>query len=120
MGWINTNASSRSLHLPVRCFNVLFTALLDCRAYHNFISEDLVNWIGNIAPTKVNPMPFQLANQSVMTLDYSIALPISFTLYHVCNIVFLIVPTLIHGILLGIEWFSLFSPVGIWTSRIVT
>ena len=109
MGWINTNASSKLLHLPLRCFDSSFTALLDCRASHNFISEDLVNQIGTVTPTKVNPMPVRLADQSVMTSDYSVTLPIRFTLYHVCNIVFHIVPTLTHGMLLGMEWFSLFS-----------
>ena len=43
MGWISTNASSKLLHLPLRCFDSSFTALLDCGASHNFISEDLVN-----------------------------------------------------------------------------
>ena len=65
-------------------------------------------------------MPIRLADQSVMTLDHSVSLPIRFTPYHVCNIVFHIVPTLTHGILLGMEWFSLFSLVVNWTSRVVT
>ena len=41
MGWISTNALSKLLHLPLRCLS--FTALLDCGASHNFISEELVN-----------------------------------------------------------------------------
>ena len=120
MGWINTNASSKLLHLPLRCFNSSFTALLDFRASHNFISEELINRIGIVTAVKVAPMLVQLADQSVMILDYSDTLPIRFTLYHVCNIVFCIIPTLTHGILLGMEWFSLFSPIVNWTSRIVT
>ena len=88
MGWINTNALSKLLHLPLRCFASSFTALLDCRASHNFISEDLVNLIGTVTPTKVNPMPVQWADQSVMTSDHSVSLPIRFTLYHIYNIVF--------------------------------
>ena len=115
MGWISTNASSKLLHLPLRCFNSLFTALLDCGASHNLISKELVNRIYTVTPLKVAPMPVRLADQSVMTLDHSITLPIRFTMYHVCNIVFHIVPTLTHGILLGMEWFSLFSPVVSWT-----
>ena len=55
-----------------------------------------------------------------MTLDHSVSLPIRFTLYHVCNIVFRIIPTLTYGILFGMEWFSLFSLVVNWTSRVVT
>ena len=55
-----------------------------------------------------------------MTLDYSFTLPVRFIPYHVCNIVFHIVPTLKHGIFLGMEWFSLFSLVVNWTSRVVT
>ena len=73
-----------------------------------------------VTPTKVNPMPIQLADQSVMTLEHSITLPIRFTPYHVCGIAFHIVPTLTHGMLLGMEWFYFFSPVVNWTSRIVT
>ena len=65
-------------------------------------------------------MPIQLADQFVMTLDYSVFLPIRFTLYHVYNISFHIVPTLTYGMLLGMEWFSLFSPVVNWTSQVVT
>ena len=65
-------------------------------------------------------MPIWLADQSVMTLDHSVTLPIRFTPYYVCNIAFHIVPTLTHGMLLGMEWFSSFSPVVNWTSRIVT
>ena len=80
-------------HLPLRCFNSLFTVFLDCGASHNFISEDLVNQIGMVTPTKVNPMPNWLADQSVMTLDHSITLPIRFTPYHVCDIAFHFVPT---------------------------
>ena len=55
-----------------------------------------------------------------MTLDHSVTLPIRFIPYHVCNIAFHIVPTLTHGMLLGIEFFFLFSPVVNWTSRIMT
>ena len=62
MGWISTNASSKLLHLPLRCFDSLFTALLDCGASHNFISKDLVNQIGNATPIKVDPMPVRLAD----------------------------------------------------------
>ena len=120
MGWISMNASLKLLHLPLRCFNSLFTALLDCRASHNYIPEDLVNQIDMITPTKVNPMPIWLADQSVMTLDHFFILPIRFTLYYICNIAFLIVPTLTYCILFGMEWFSLFSPIVNWTSRIVT
>ena len=100
IGWISATASSKLFHLPLRCFDSLFTAFLDCRASHNYISEDLVNQIGNVTPTKVNPMPVQLGNQSAMTSDYSITLPIRFTLYHICDIVFHIVPTLTYGMLL--------------------
>ena len=56
-------------------------------------------------------MPVQLADQFAMTLDHSVTLPISFTPYHVYNIAFHIVPTLTHGMLPGMEWFSLFSLV---------
>ena len=62
IGWISTTALSKLLHLPLRCFNSLFTALLDCGASHDFISEDLVNRISTVTPTKVNPMPVQLAD----------------------------------------------------------
>ena len=64
-------------------------------------------------------MPVQLADQSVMTLAHSVTLPIRFTPYHVCNIAFHIVPTLTHGILLGMEWLFLFSLVVNWTPRVV-
>ena len=120
MGWIGTNASLKLLHLPLRCFNSSFTALLDYRASHNFISEDLVNQIGTVTPTKVVPMPIQLVDQSVMTSDHSVTLSVRFTPYHVCNIAFHIIPTLTHGILLGMEWFSSFLIVVDWTSRVVT
>ena len=59
----------------------------------------------------VKTMPVRLADQSVMTSDYSISLPIRFIPYHVCNIAFHIVPNLTDGMLLGMEWLSLFSPV---------
>ena len=62
--------------------------LLDCGASNNFISEDLVNRIGNVTPTKVNPMPVQLADQSVITLDFSVTLPIRLTPYHICDFFF--------------------------------
>ena len=65
-------------------------------------------------------MPVRLADQSVITLDHSVSLTTRLTPYHVCNIVFLIVPTLIHGMLLGMEWFSSFSLAVVWTSRVVT
>ena len=65
-------------------------------------------------------MPVCPADQSVMTSDYSVTLPIRFTLYHICDIVFCIVPTLTHGMLLRMEWFSLFSLVVNWISWIVT
>ena len=65
-------------------------------------------------------MPVQLADQSIITSDHSISLLIRFAPYHVYNIAFHIVPTLTHGILLGMEWFSLFSLVVNWTSRVVT
>ena len=65
-------------------------------------------------------MPVRLADQSVMTSDYSVTLPIRFTPYHICDIVFHIVPTLTHGMLLKIEWFSLFALVMNWISRILT
>ena len=65
-------------------------------------------------------MPIQLADQSVMTLDHSVTLPIRFTLYYICDIAFCIVSTLTHGTLLGMEWFSSFSPVLDWTSQVVT
>ena len=94
MGWISTNASSKLLHLPLKCFDSFFTALLDCEASHNFISEDLVNQIGNVTPTKVDPMPIWLSDQSVMISDHSVTLSIRFTPYHVCDIAFHIVPTL--------------------------
>ena len=55
-----------------------------------------------------------------MTSDHCVTLRIRFTLYHICNIVFHIVPTLTHGMLLGMKWFSLFSPVVNWTSCVVT
>ena len=109
IGWIGITALSKLLHLPLRYFDSFFTALLDCGASHNFNSKDLVNQIGNITPTKVNPIPVWLADQSIITPDYSAILPIRFTEYHVCNIVFHIVPTLTHGMLLGMEWFSLLS-----------
>ena len=92
MGWISTNALSKLFRLPLRCFDSLFTALLDCRASHSFISEDLVNQIGNVTPKKVDLMPIWLADQSVMTSDHSGTLPIRFTLYYICNIAFCIVP----------------------------
>ena len=120
MGWISTNASSNLLHLPLRCSDSSFTALLDCGASYNFNSEDLVSQIGTVTPTKVDSILIWLADQSVMKLDHSVTLPIRFTPYHVCDITFLIVPTLIHGMLLGMEWFSLFSPVVDWTSWVVT
>ena len=69
---------------------------------------------------KLDPMSIRLADQYVMTLDRSITLPIRFTLYHVYNIAFNIVPTLIHGMLLGMEWFSSFSLIVNWTLGIVT
>lgn len=108
------------MHLPVRCFDSSFTALLDCGASHNFVSEDLVNRIGVVSPTKVASMPIRLADQTVLTSDHAITLPIKFTPYHVCNISFRIVPTLAHGMLLGMEWFTSFSPVMDWVSRAVT
>ena len=120
MGWISTSASSKLFHLPLRYFDSSFTALLDCGASHNFISEDLVNRIGTVPPMKVDPMPIRLADQSVMTLDHSVTLSIRFTSYHVCEIAFRIVPTLTHGVLLRMEWFSSFSLVVGWTSRVVT
>ena len=43
IGWISMTALSKLLHLPLRYFDSLFTALLDCGASHNFISEELVN-----------------------------------------------------------------------------
>ena len=55
-----------------------------------------------------------------MTSDYSVSLTIRFTPYHVCNVVFCIVPTLKYGMLLGMEWFSLFSLVVSWTLRVAT
>ena len=85
MGWISTKALSKLLHLPLRYFASFFTALLDCGASHNFISEGLVNQIGTVTPTKVEPMPIWLADQSVMTSDHSVTLPIWFILYHICN-----------------------------------
>ena len=120
MGWTNTNALSKLIHLPVRCFNSSFTALLDCGACYNFISEELVNQIGTVTPMKIALMPVWLADQFVMILDYSVSLPIRFTPNHVCNIVFHIVPTLKCGMLLGIEWFSLFSTVVNWPLQVVT
>ena len=126
MGWISTNALSKLLHLPLRCFDSLFTVLLDCRASYNFIYRDLVNRISNVTPTKVNLVPIWLADHSVMTSDHSFmtsdhyfSLPIRFTLYHICKFFFHIVPTLTHGTLLGMEWFSLFSPVVNWTSWVL-
>ena len=80
MGWISTNTSSKLLHLPLRCFDSLFTVFLDCEASHNFISEDLVNRIGTVTPTKVEPMRIQLADQSVITSDHYVTFPIKFTL----------------------------------------
>ena len=65
-------------------------------------------------------MPVWLANQSVMTSDHSVTLTIRFTLYHVFNIVFHIVPTLTHGMLLGMEWLSLLSLIVNWILQIVT
>ena len=65
-------------------------------------------------------MLVQLDDQSVMISDHSVSLPIRFTLYHICNIVFYIIPTLTHGMLLGMEWFSSFSLVVDWTLRVVT
>ena len=120
MGWINTNALPKNTSLPLRYFDSLFIALLDCGASHNFISKELVNQIGNITPTKMDPMPVQLADKSVMTLDHSVTLPIRFAPYHACNIAFHIVTTLTHGMLLGMEWFSLFSQVVNWTLQVVT
>ena len=55
-----------------------------------------------------------------MILDHSVTLFIRFILYHVCDIAFCIIPTLTHGMLLGMEWFSSFSLVVDWTSRVVT
>ena len=104
----------------MRSFNSSFTALLDCGASYNFISKESVKQIGIVTPTKVNPMPVRLADQSVITLDYSVTLPMRFTPYHVCNLAFHIVPTLTYGMLLGMEWFSSFSPAVNWASRIVT
>ena len=80
MGWISTNTSLKLLHLPSKCFDKSFTALLDFGASHSFISEDLVNQIGNVSPTKVDPMPIRLADQSVVTSDHSVTLSIRFTL----------------------------------------
>ena len=120
IGWININASSKLLYLPLRCFNSLFTAFLDCVASHNLISEELVNRIGIVTPMKVDPMPVWVADQSVIKSDQSVSLPIRFTPYHICDIVFCIVPTLTHGILLGMEWLSSSSLVVNWTSCIVT
>ena len=62
MGWISSNASSKLLHLPLKFFDSLFTALLDCGASHYFISEDLVNRIVNVTPMKVDPMPIWVAD----------------------------------------------------------
>ena len=65
-------------------------------------------------------MPIWLADQYVMKSNYSVSLPIRFTPYHVCNIAFHILPTLTHGMLLGMEWFSFFLPVVNWTLQVVT
>ena len=65
-------------------------------------------------------MPVQLADQSVMTSDHSVTLSIRFTPYHIFYIAFHIVPILIYSMLLGMEWFSLFSLVVNWTSQVVT
>ena len=62
MGWITTNALSKLLHLPLKCFDSLFTTLLDSAASHNSISEGLVNQMGTGTPTKVEPMPVWLAD----------------------------------------------------------
>ena len=102
MVWISINASSKLLHLPLRCFDSSFTALLDCGASYNSISEDLINRISTVNPTKVDSMPIWLADQSVMTSDHSVTLTIRFTLYHVSDIAFCIVPALKHACCL--EW----------------
>ena len=115
IGWISTNASSNLLHLPLRCFDSSFTAFLDCRVSYNFISKNLVYRISTVNPIKVNPMPIWLADHSVMALDHSVTLPIGCTPSHFCDIAFHIVPTLTHGMLLGMEWLSLFSLVVNWT-----
>ena len=73
-----------------------------------------------VTPTKVNPMPTRLADQSIITSDHSFTLPIRFTPYYVCDIAFCVVPTLMHDMLLGMEWFSPFSLVVNCTSRIMT
>ena len=62
MGWITTNTLSKSLHLPLKCFDSLFTVLLDCGASHSIISEDLVNQIGIVTQKKMNPMLVRLAD----------------------------------------------------------
>ena len=77
-----------------------------------------MNWYCN--PHEGGPIPIWLADQYIITLDHSVSLPIRFKPYHICNIVFHIIPTLTHGILLGMEWFSLFPMVVSWTSRVVT
>ena len=104
----------------MKSFDSFFTTILDFEASHNFISEDLVKQIGNVTPKKVDPIPIWLSDQSVITSDHSVTLPIRFTLYHVYSIAFHIVPTLTHGMLLRMECFTSFSPVIDCTSQIVT
>ena len=104
--------------------DVLIVLLLTCWILKPLIVSFLRTWstkLVHVTPKKVDPRFIWLADS--ICNDYWITLsPYLLGLHHnhVCDIAFHIVPTLTHGMLLGMEWFSSFSLVVDWTLRIVT
>ena len=117
---VSSTTEAELLLLPVSVGNKLTTAMIDSGATHNFIAKNMLDILRSAAAGAISwqhaaeLLRVALADNSVVLSTKIAVIPLSFGDQMRHEVEFLVVPSLNHPLILGLQWLRCTNPVIDW------